>query len=500
MEYERLYEEIISLIDNDLSSKTREEREQIYESFRWMFSTDCKLVTLESFIVGNDPRVNSFRAKFKEWFEVVCDYSLNPKFLGMTSYSHYLKDPHWMGLKSKGNKAYPQKVILSLGMLGIFTGVATNYLHLNDPTLDHGRIYTVDVERLKDWTTSWTPPPDDLWEMTSSGGDFDFSFLEGEDDKSRMTWDTHPDWNSPIQYETISSLAVLPYYYEKAQQFLGTCTYQDLKGKDKKSLRTHYRNCKWLVNLHNGKVGSCKVDDKGGRFYSMMVGMAKDYRRNCVLLGGERVVEVDLSSAQPTLIGLKLKKEKGLTTQWLTHCLQGDFYEWVKAITGTKVQRDKVKKYVMRFLFSCYGADLPKDYEGDHLPPDDQQGKKGYQRFAQRLSSYLKEQEPEVYDMIEAHKRHPYWTDKTWTDSKDKTHKGRWCSPLPVEMQKVEVEFIKICLSRLPKGMMYYTIHDAICVKESDGKRVKEIMEMVSLDVYGEKIAVKIENSSVEPK
>ena len=196
----------------------------------------------------------------------------------------------------------------------------------------------------------------------------------------------------------------------------------------------------------------------------------------------------------------KLKKEKGLTTQWLTHCLQGDFYEWVKAITGTKVQRDKVKKYVMRFLFSCYGADLPKDYEGDHLPPDDQQGKKGYQRFAQRLSSYLKEQEPEVYDMIEAHKRHPYWTDKTWTDSKDKTHKGRWCSPLPVEMQKVEVEFIKICLSRLPKGMMYYTIHDAICVKESDGERVKEIMEMVSLDVYGEKIAVKIENSSVEPK
>ena len=163
MVYERLYEQTISLIDNDLSLKTREEREHIYESYRWMLSTDCKLVTLESFIVGNDPRVNSFRAKFKEWFEVVCDYSLNPRYLGMTSYSHYLKDPHWMGLKSKGNKAYPQKVILSLGMLGIFTGVATNYLHLNDPTLDHGRIYTVDVERLKEWTTSCTLPSDDLW-------------------------------------------------------------------------------------------------------------------------------------------------------------------------------------------------------------------------------------------------------------------------------------------------------------------------------------------------
>jgi len=71
-----------------------------------------------------------------------------------------------------------------------------------------------------------------------------------------------------------------------------------------------------------------------------------------------------------------------------------------------------------------------------------------------------------------------------------------WCSPLPVEMQKVEVEFIKTCLSRLPDDLKFYTIHDAICVKESDGERVKEIMEMVSMELYGEKIAVKIENKS----
>ena len=495
MGYSRLCDEVISWIDDEFSLKSKQEREQIYESYRWMFSPDCKLVTLESLIVGNDPRVNTFREKFREWFEVVCDYSLNPKFLGMTSYSHYMKDPYWKGLKSKGNKAYPQKVILSLGLTGIFTGVQTNYLHLDDPSLDHGRVYTVDVERLKDWTVSWTPPPEEPWVISSSGGDVDFSFLEGDDDQSRVTWEQHSDWFSQRQYETISSLTVIPEYYEKARQFLSTCTYQDLKGKDNKSLRTHYRNCKWLVNLQNLKLGSCKVDDKGGRFYTVMVGMAKDYRRNCVLLDGEKVVEVDLSSAQPTLIGLKIKKEKGLTTHWLTHCLQGDFYEWVKHVTGTRVTRDKVKKYVMRFLFSCYGSDLPQDYKGEHLPPDQIQRKKGYHRFAQRLSSYLKDNEPEVYNLIESHKRHPYWTDKTWVDSKKKTHKGRWCSPLPVEMQKVEVEFIKACLSRLPEGIKFYTIHDAICVKSSDGGRVRDTMEKVSLEMYGEKISVKVENS-----
>ena len=63
-------------------------------------------------------------------------------------------------------------------------------------------------------------------------------------------------------------------------------------------------------------------------------------------------------------------------------------------------------------------------------------------------------------------------------------------------MQKTEVEFIKTCLARLPKDMKFFTIHDAICVKESDGDIVKAIMEQVSMEMYGEKISVKIENSS----
>ena len=493
--FERLYVRMISWID-DFSQKTKDEREETYEHYRWMFSDDCKnLPTLEPLI--SDARVNTYRNRFKEWFMVVCNYSLSPEHLGKAPYSHFLNDPHWGGSKTKGNKVYPQRVILSLGMTGIFNGVKSGYLYMGDKTKDHSRVYSVDLGRLKEWTSTTTAVDgfDDAWVMTSSSddSDFDYSFLEGEDD----SWTRYDDWYALRQKETLSSLEVLPECYERAQKFLETCPYKmvdDLPKEKKKLFRVQYRNCKWLVALHNCDVGRCKVDDAGGRFYSMMVGMGKEYRRNCLHLNGQRIVEVDVSSSQPTMIGLKCKKETGITTQWLSHCLSGNFYEWVKSITGVKVKRDKVKKYVMRYLFSCYGSDLPKTYEGEHLPPDGSEGKKGYKRFEQRLTSFLKENEPEVYDLIDAHKRNPVWTEKVWEDSFHKKHYGKWCSTLPVEMQKVEVEFIKACLARLPDGMLFYTIHDAICTQMDNGELVKEIMQDVSLEMYGEKVGIKVEN------
>lgn len=494
--FERLYVRLMSWID-EFSHKTKDEREEDYEHYRWMFTDDCKnLPTLEPLI--SDARVKTYRERFKEWFMVVASYSLTSEHLGQTSYSHFLNDSHWNGSKTKGNKVYPQRVILSLGMTGIFNGVKTGYLYLGDKTKDHSRVYDVDVGKLKEWTSTVSGDPDELdgsWVMSSSvdDSDFDYSFLEGEDD----SWTRYDDWYATRQRDTLSSLEVLPECYEKAQKFLETCPYKmvdDLPKEKKKIFRVRYRNCKWLVSLNNGCVGRCKVDDAGGRFYSLMVGMGKEYRRNCLHLNGQRIVEVDVSSSQPTMIGLKCKKDTGVTTQWLSHCLSGDFYEWVKSITGVKVKRDKVKKYVMRYLFSCYGSDLPKTYEGEHLPPDAGEGKKGYKKFEQRLTSYLKENEQEVYDLIDAHKRHPVWTEKVWEDSFHKKHYGKWVSCLPVEMQKVEVEFIKTCLSRLPEEMQFYTIHDAICTQMDNGELVKEIMQEVSMELYGEKIGIKVEN------
>ena len=62
----------------------------------------------------------------------------------------------------------------------------------------------------------------------------------------------------------------------------------------------------------------------------------------------------------------------------------------------------------------------------------------------------------------------------------------------------MEVEYIKNCLSRLPQDMKFWTIHDCICVKESDSLKVKEIMEQVSREMYGEDITIRVkrENTS----
>lgn len=512
---EGLYDGCMSFIDKDLSVMSKEERMDLYKKYQWMFSSNCALPILEPLIVGNDPRVNTFREKFREWFMVVCNYSFSPCHFGMTSYSHFMNASCWQGTKAKGNKVYPQRVILALGMMGIFTGLKTNYLHLNDKTRDHGREYYVDLDRLKKWTSTSTgascefseaslsSPTENVWTMTSSAdSDFDYSFVEKNDEASRQSWSLYDDWFSSRQYDTISSISVIPECYEKACQFISNCTYQmfdALTNKDKKKeLRGRYRNCQWLVNIHNGNVGCCKVDDKGGRFYSLMVGMGKEYRRTCLQLDGERIVEVDVSSSQPTLIGLKIKKDTGKTTGWLKHCLSGNFYEWVKDLTGVKVARAKVKTYIMRYLFSCYGAGLSKNFQGEHLPNDSKTYKRGYRKFEQRLTSYLKDNEPQIYDLIERHKRNPAWTEKTWTDQWKKKRKGKWCSLLPVLMQKTEVEYIKTCLSRLPADMKFFTIHDAICVKESDGDAVKAVMEQVSQEMYGEKISVKIENTSTD--
>lgn len=513
---EGLYSHCISFIDEELSAMNKEERMKLYESYGWMFSAGCKLPNLEPLVKGNDTRVKSFRSKFKEWFILVCNYSFSLDHFGMTSYSHYLNDPHWNGMKEKGSKIYPQRVILALGLMGIFTGLKKNYLHINDKVQDHGREYYVDLDRLSKWTSTSTgvsgefseaslsSSMENVWSMTSSADsdDFDYSFVEKNDDASRRSWSLYDDWFSSRQYETISSIIVIPECYEKACQFITSCTYQmfdALTDKDKKKdLRGRYRNCQWLISLHNRNVGCCKVDDKGGRYYTMMVCMGKEFRRNCLTLNGERIVEVDVSSSQPTLIGMKIKKDTGLTTEWLKHCLSGNFYEWVKGITGVKVKRDQVKKYVMRYLFSCYGASLPKDFQGEHLPTDGKEYKRGYRKFEQRLTAYIKDNEPEIYDLVERHKRNPVWTEKTWTGRWKKKRKGKWVSTLPVEMQKTEVEYIKTCLVRLPKDMKFFTIHDAICVKESDGDTVKTVMEQVSQAMYGEKISIKIENSSVD--
>ena len=69
---------------------------------------------------------------------------------------------------------------------------------------------------------------------------------------------------------------------------------------------------------------------------------------------------------------------------------------------------------------------------------------------------------------------------------------------LSYDLVKMEVEYIQRCIHTLPEYMKFFTIHDCICVKESDSLRVKEIMEQVSREMYGEDITIRLkrENTS----
>lgn len=88
---EMLYDKCIFWIDEYLSSMNKTERMELYDEYRWMFSSGSKMPDLESLIIGGDPRVNTFRLKFRDWFFVVCNYSFNPYHFGQTSYSHFFE-------------------------------------------------------------------------------------------------------------------------------------------------------------------------------------------------------------------------------------------------------------------------------------------------------------------------------------------------------------------------------------------------------------------------
>jgi hypothetical protein len=293
--------------------------------------------------------------------------------------------------------------------------------------------------------------------------------------------------------------------------------FYNLSDQEQEDLMKNWMSYQKLRDLSVGKVGGClddsvRTDGKkeyAGRFYSPMTNMEGEHRHKYIRLDGELVTEVDISSAQPTFLGILMYQKYGLKTTWLKKCLEGQFYEWIQEETNTQEDRDTIKKWMMQFMYSCYQPNKGKDYDKPHKPTYEfRKTDDPYLCFQQRLNWFLKKDEPVIYKMIDWFKRHPeYRKDKplyqTYLDDKGKDRKkklgeGKWCSMLSYYLVKMEVEYIKRCIHSLPEDMKFWTIHDCICVKESDSLRVKEIMEQVSREMFGEEITLglKRENTS----
>ena len=127
-----------------------------------------------------------------------------------------------------------------------------------------------------------------------------------------------------------------------------------------------------------------------------------------------------------------------------------------------------------------------------------------------RLKLFLEENEPDIFNRVEEYKKNPIFREdkpiyKEYVDGAGKKHKktsghGKWVSQLSYRLVQIEVEYIKNCIHSLPKDMKFWTIHDCICVKESDSMVVKSIMEKVSRDMFGEHITLKLKRENISEK
>ena len=502
---ERLYKEYMALVD-ELKAKTKEERMELYDSMtKTLFPHATKMVNLEDQL--QDER-KDYQRKFREWFLVICKWSFSGAHFGETCFNLYKKEVVKKSKRDKrSSKIYAHKVLLALGLMGYLEGVKDNYSHIKGD--GHGYNYKVDMFK---WAEQMKGVSRDNVSMS----------LDIEVD-----WSGYEDWYGERQYETITSMTVEPKIYEKAKTYLEN--YDDyffsttLKADEKKHLTD-----KWFaawsltaIALHDTYHMLRHSDDSedndeekmiynAGRYYTCLTNMRGEVRREALRIDGEPVVEVDISSAQPAMLGLLLRERYPyVRSAWLAHCEKGDFYEWIgRMAIGrgiTDEERKVIKLLVMRMLYTAIKPTEAQDetpfwwYLKTYLKEKDASKKehlatgKLFKSFDFIVMSYLKAEEPKLYELVYEHRTNLKEVKRRKPTAKGKTTKKR--NNLSISMTEMEVKYIKACLKAIAPDVKYfYTIHDCIGCRASDAEKVKEIMVAVGKELFGATLNVKLES------
>ena len=506
---ERLYEEYMTLVE-DLRVKTKEERMELYDGMtRTLFPHATKMVDLEDQL--NEER-KDYQRKFKEWFLVVCNWTFSGANFGETCFELYKKEIVKKSKRDKrSSKVYAHKVILALGLMGLLEKVKENYSHSKDSS--HGYQYKVDWFK---WAELMKGVSKDNVSMS----------LDIEVD-----WTGYEDWYGERQYETITSMTVEPKIYEKAKAYLET--YDDyffsttLKADEKKHLTDKWFAARSLTAIaeHDTYHMLRHSDDSedndeekmihnAGRYYTCLTNMQGEARREALRIDGEPVVEVDISSAQPAMLGLLLRERHPyVRSAWLAHCEKGDFYEWIGRIAIgrgiTKDERQVIKTLVMRLLYTAQKPTEKQDetplwwYLKTYLKEKDASKRVRledgglFKSFDFIIMSYLKANEPELYKLVyEARTNLKEVKRKKPTAAGRRTKKRNNLSILMTEM---EVKYIKACLKAIAPDVKYfYTIHDCIGCKASDAEKVKAAMLSMAKEMFGANLNIKLEKGTGE--
>ena len=506
---ERLYEEYMTFID-ELKAMTRAERDELYRSMtKTLFPHAKKVVDLDDQL--NEER-KDYQRKFKEWFFVVCNWTFSSAHFGETCFDLFKKE---VVKKSKidkqSSKIYAHKVILAVGLMGYFEGVKDNYSHSMRGA--HGYNYRVDMLKWVELATS------------VSRGNVSVS-LDIEVD-----WSGYEDWFGKRQYETFSAMSVIPRVYEQARNYLDefdnyfyTTT---LKEDEKKHLTDKWSAARAITSVaeHNyyfmlrhsddsDNNDEDKLIDNAGRYYHCLTNVNGDVRKGCLLIDGEPIVEVDISAAQPTMLGLLLRERyPNVKSAWLEHCEKGDFYEWIGSmVLGrgiTKEERKVVKLMVMRMLYTPLKPTEKKDktpfkwylkkYLEETNPSKREHLEDGglFKTFDYIIMSYLKAKESKLYEIVYEHRTNLKKVRRRKPTAKGKTTKKR--NDLSIEMTKMEVRYMKRVLKAIAPDVKYfYTIHDCIGCKASDAEKVKQAMLDVAKEMFDATLNIKLESGMGE--
>ena len=451
----RLYEEYITLIET-LRGKTKEERFKLYESMtRRLYPHAKKVVDLEDQL--NEER-KDYQRKFKEWFFVICKSSFSNGRFGETCFELYKKE---IVKKSKNDKCsskiYAHKVILALGLIGLLEGVKENYS--NSKMSAHGYTYEVDMFK-------WV----ELMKGVSSGN---VSMTLDLD----IDWSGYEDWYGERQFETIKSMLVEPKVYEQAKSYLERYDEYFLTTTLKANEKKHFTD-KWFAAravcaiaehdiyhmIRHSDDSEDNDDEKmiynAGRYYTCLTNMHGNIRRE-LRIDGEQVVEVDISSAQPAMLGLLLRERyPNVKSSWLEHCEKGDFYEWIGRIAIgrgiTSEERKVIKVLIMRMLYTAQRPTETQDetpfwwYLKTYLQEKDASKKENLATGKLVKScdfivmNYLKADEPKLYELVYDHRTDLKVVRRRKPTARGKTTKKR--NDLSINMTKMEVKYIKACL------------------------------------------------------
>ena len=505
---ERLYEEYMTLIDS-LKGKTKEERFELYKSMTNRLYPHAKeIVDLEDQLIM---KRKDYQRKFKEWFFVICKSCFSNGRFGETCFELYKKEIVKKSKKDKcSSKIYAHKVILALGLIGLLDGVKENYSHSRENA--HGYHYKIDYFR-------W-------FELTKGVVKGNVSMSLDID----VDWTGYEDWYGERQFETIKLMSVEPKLYEQAKTYLEKYDKYFFTTTLKEDEKKHFTD-KWFAAravcaiaehdtyhmLRHSDDSEDNDDEKmihnAGRYYTCLTNMHSEIRRE-LRIDGEPIVEVDISSAQPAMLGLLLRERyPNVKSAWLEHCEKGDFYEWIGRIAiGRKItteERKVIKVLIMRMLYTAQRPTEKQDetpfwwYLKKYLQENDASKRENlatgklFKSFDFIVMNYLKAEEPKLYELVYEARTDLKVVRRRKPTARGKTTKKR--NDLSINMTKMEVKYMKRVLAVIaPYVKYFYTIHDCVGCKASDAEKVKQAMLAVGKDMFDATLNIKLEKGTGE--